>query len=421
MRRGEWRIAMLRTLSLGFVCLMLDFSVSPAHAELQAEQAVKYRSPYLLALSADGARLYVADRTAASVVVVDAAARQITQEIHLESEPGGLVLSPDDRWLYVAERTAGTVAVIDTTRGAVSHRIRVDQWPGALALGAGRLYVASQARHRIRIVDVTARNGANAATASTFDHADASVVGQVPVVREPSCLALTPDEKCLVATNLLPDGAATDPQLAAVVSIIDTSSLQHSTVVLPPGPQRFKASASVRTGRWAYVVHTLARFNLPITQLERGWVNTYALSIIEIAARRRVATLLLDDLTQGAASPFAVVISRDGRRLWISHAGTHEVSLVDIGKVHALLAGKIPEEVAAMRDAGQPNIWLRIQRDPAAVAELENDLTALHIAGAIRRVSSGGNGPRGLALSADDQTLYVANYYAGTVGVLERG
>ena len=41
-------------------------------------------------------------------------------------------------------------------------------------------------------------------------------------------------------------------------------------------------------GKWAYVVHTVGRFILPITQLERGWVHTYAFSIIDIAAGSRV-------------------------------------------------------------------------------------------------------------------------------------
>ena len=171
MRRRAREAAVLRTLSLGFVCLVLCCSVSQAHAEV--ERSATYRSPYLLALSADGARLYVADRTTASIVVADTAAQRITQEIRLDSEPAGLVLSPDDRWLYVSERTAGTVAVIDTTRAAVSHRIQADQWPGALALGPGRLYVASQARHRVRIVDLTERNESNASAPATFDHADA--------------------------------------------------------------------------------------------------------------------------------------------------------------------------------------------------------------------------------------------------------
>jgi len=43
----------------------------------------------------------------------------------------------------------------------------------------------------------------------------------------------------------------------------------------------------------------------------------------------------------------------------------------------------------------------------------------LYLAGAIRRVPTGGNGPRGLALSPDGQRLFAANYYSGTVAVLD--
>jgi len=74
-------------------------------------------------------------------------------------------------------------------------------------------------------------------------------------------------------------------------------------------------------GRWAYVVHTLGRFNLPITQLERGWVHTYALSILDLPAGKLRATLLLDDLGGGAADPWAVVARPTGATLWISPRG----------------------------------------------------------------------------------------------------
>jgi hypothetical protein len=153
--------------------------------------------------------------------------------------------------------------------------------------------------------------------------------------------------------------------------------------------------------------------------LDRGWVNTYALSILHVGEGQRVATLLLDDLTQGAANPFAVVCSPDRSRLWISHAGTHEVSLVDIGKVHGLLSGEVPDELAAVKDGIQPNIWVRIQQDASLIDWLENDLTALRVANAIRRVPSGGNGPRGLALARAAGELFVANYYEGSVAVLD--
>jgi hypothetical protein len=39
-------------------------------------------------------------------------------------------------------------------------------------------------------------------------------------------------------------------------------------------------------GRFAYVTHTLGRYQLPTTQLERGWMNTNALSIIDVGRRQ---------------------------------------------------------------------------------------------------------------------------------------
>ena len=50
---------------------------------------------------------------------------------------------------------------------------------------------------------------------------------------------------------------------------------------------------------------------------------------------------------------------------------------------------------------------------------MADDLSALPIAGLIRRITSGGNGPRGLALSPDGKRIYAANYFSGTIGVID--
>lgn len=380
-----------------------------SHFCIAAEPATPvWRSPYQLTVSPDGNRLYITDRTAGCVVVADAVTQQVVSEIPLQGEPCGLCLTPDGQTLYVAERVSGTVAIVDTATAKVTGRIAVDLWPFAVALApqSKRLYVGCTDSHCVCVVDLAAPEG--------------KILAKIKVVREPVSIAVTPDEKLVVVANLLPDGVGTDPKLAADVSILDTASLtQSATIKLPPGSTSVNGICVSPDGKWAYAVHTLGRFNLPITQLERGWVNTYSLSVIELATAKRIATVLLDDLTQGAASPFGVVCSRDGSCLWISHCGTHEVSFLNVAKLHELLAGKVSDDVAAMRDGSQSNVWLRIQQDPAAMAELENDLTALYIAGAVRRVASGGNGPRGIALSPDGQKLYVANYYAGSVGILD--
>ncbi len=243
---------------------------------------------------------------------------------------------------------------------------------------------------------------------------------EIPAVREPLYAALTPDERLTIVTNLLPYGALTDPTVGAVVTVIDNAKLSvASTVRLPPGTTALRGVAVNPNGKWAYAVHGLARFHLPITQLERGWVNTYALSIIDLSSLSRTATLLLDTLTQGAANPFEVACTPDGTTLYVTHAGVHELSVIDIRLVHQLLEGKVPESLANLQDGMQPNIWVRLQRDGAVVRELENDLTALYIAGALERIPTGGNSPRGLALLPNGSGVLVANYYSGSLALVD--
>ncbi len=380
--------------------------LAPGGRSAQEAGAI-YHSPIAVAVSPDGKTVYAADRTAGCIAVLNAADRSKRADIPLKGQPRGLCLSANGNTLYAAEHGHGTVAVIDTAKGTVTERITVGRWPVAVAIApkANRLYVANQDNHTVSAIDL--------------GQAPGKVIKNVSVVREPSCLAVTPDDQFVVVANLLPHGVSTDPALAAEVSIIDAGKLEQTAKVkLPPGSTPVPGVCVSPDGKWAYAVHGLGHFNLPMTQLERGWVNTYALSIIDIAQGKRLATVLLDDLSQGAADPNSIVCAKDGSRLWISHAGTHEISMVEIGKVHDLLEGKVSKELADLRDGSLPNIWVRIQKDRKLIGELAYDLTALYIAGTIKRAPAGGNNPRGLALAPDGQTLYVANYFSGTVSAL---
>ena len=371
-----------------------------------AAPAAEYRSPLAVAVSSDGKMLYVSDKTALCVAVLDAATGSKIREVPIVGEPHGLALSADGKTLYVAQRKANSIALVDTARGTVTAQIPVGTWPVALALAENnnRLYCCNRGNDTVSVVDLAA----------------GKQIEQIAVVRDPAFAAITPDESRLVVTNFMPHGAGTDPELAAEVSILDTAAMQQvARVKLPPGSTMAGGAWIGPEGKWAYVVHVLGRFNLPITQLQRGWVHTYALSIIEIAAGTRLATVLLDDLTKGAADPWAVVGSADGRTLWISHRGVHEISTLDVGRLHQLLGGNVPQQIARRKDGTRDNIWVRIKNDKRQIAQLANDLTALYISGTIRRTPSGGQGPTGLALSPDGQKLYVANYYAGTLGVLD--
>lgn len=365
-----------------------------------------YRSPVAVAVSPDGRLLYASDKTANCIAVIDLAAGKPLREIRIPGEPHGLALSVDGRTLYVAERNAHAVAVVDTAAGKVARRIPVGFWPVAIAVAekSHRLYTCNRGDHTVSMVDLGA----------------GKELKRARVGREPDGLAITPDQSRLVVANMLPEGAGTDPTIAAEVTILDAASMEPTArPKLPPGSTVATGVATSPDGRWAYVVHTLGRFNLPISQLDHGWVHTYALTILDLSAGKIAATLLLDDLSAGAADPWAIVESPDGRRLWVSHSGVHEISTVEIGRVHDLLDGKVPDDLARLKDGMRDNIWVRISKDRAAIAQLANDLTALYLAGAIRRTPSGGKGPRGMALSPDGRRLYAANYFSGTIGVLD--
>ncbi len=382
------------------VCLALV-----ADSRKGVASAAEYRSPLALAVSPDGKTLYVSDKTAGCVAVLDAAAGKKVREVAIAGEPNGLALSADGKTLYVAQRKANSIAIVDTARGAVIGQIPVGTWPVALAVAENtkRLYCCNRGNHTVSVVDLAVGRQIN----------------QIAVVRDPASVAITADESRVVVANFMPRGAGTDSELASEISILDTAAMQQvARVKLPPGATMAGGTWIGPEGKWAYVVHILGRFSLPVTQLEQGWVHTYALSVIDVAAGTRLATVLLDDLTKGAADPWDVVGSADGKTLWISHRGVHEVSTLDIGRIHELLEGNVPPEIAARKDGRRDNIWVRIKHDKNEIAQLTNDLTALYISRTIRRAPSGGKGPTGLALSPDGEKLYVANYYGGTVGVL---
>jgi mono/diheme cytochrome c family protein len=154
-------------------------------------------------------------------------------------------------------------------------------------------------------------------------------------------------------------------------------------------------------GRFAYATHVLGHYQVPTTQLDRGWMCTNALSVIDLQGRARVNTVLLDDVDLGAANPWGVGVSPDGKVLAVAHAGSHEVSLVDRAGLHDRLARAAAGEKVS---------------DASATAEdVPSDLGFL--VGLRRRVKLSGRGPRGLAFAG--ARLCVAECYSDSLGIVE--
>ena len=124
-------------------------------------------------------------------------------------------------------------------------------------------------------------------TACIIDLATGRERARLDAGRHPYFVTVTPDERMAVVGNLLPTGVAVDHKSASVVSLIDLDSNKKlADVALPDSSSNLRKVAVSPDGRWAYVAHTRGRTALPTTQLDRGWINTNALSIIDLADKK---------------------------------------------------------------------------------------------------------------------------------------
>ena len=401
----------------GWLCALLCVVVAAAEGAARPT----YRSPYAAVVAPDGKLAYVSDRTAGAIVTLDPAKGTKVAEWRLTGEPAGLVLSPDGKTLYVALYRARAVAVVTTADGKEAKRISVGHRPEGLALAPklGRLFVCNTASDTVSVIDVKTM---------------AALPQQLAMVREPTFAAVTPDESRLVVANALALGPATESSTSATVNIVDAKALKVVAAVrLPGGSTNVRGVAISPDGKWAYLVHSVSRFQVPTTQLERGWMNTSALSVVDVAKGEHFATVLLDSIDLGAADPYGLALSADGKDLWVSLGGTHEVARIEAARLVEMLSGKVPPQYAKPLGAANTNPWTAVKADSKARYSLVNDLMAMYFADLIHRFPVSGKriyfpddkdvaaskGPRCIALSPDGKTLLVPNYYGGTVSVLD--
>lgn len=354
-----------------------------------AARAEGYLSPVALAAAQDGKTLYVAEATANKVAVFDAAAGKVARQIELPAAPGGVALSADGATLYVAAGDrAGWILIVNAADGKVTGKIATGHTPlsPVISPDGKTLYVCNQYDNKIAAIDLATKKE----------------LGKIAVVREPVAAAITSDGALLLVANHLPTGPATADVVAAAISVIDLKTRKAAaTIELPNGSTGVRGLCLSPDGKFAYVVHTLGRYQLPTTQLERGWMNTNALSIIDVAGKKLYNTVLLDDVDLGSANPWGVACTADGKQICVTIAGTHELSVIDRAALHERLA-----KVAA----GE-----RVNEVSASPADVPNDLSFL--VGLRQRIKLGGTGPRGLVVAGGK--AYAAEYFSDSLAVVD--
>lgn len=382
---------LMKTLTLPFnLCLLLMLLPQPD------ARTADLLSPTALAASPDGKTLYVACATAGRVAVFDTGTRKITRTIVVPDSPQGLALSRDGTTLYVTcAAQESTVCVVDTAKAKVTAKIPTghNTLAPVISPDGNTLFVCNRFNNEVAFIDVTSRK----------------VVKRVPVPREPIAADITPDGKFLFVANHLHAGRADVDIVASSISVIDVAADKVcKDIPLPNGSTLVREVKISPDGKHSVVAHQLSRFHLPTTQLERGWVNTSAASLIDVAAQQIINTVLLDNIDAGAANPWAVAWSADGSRFCVTHAGTHELSVVDFPALLAKLSK------LAAPDAGSKVDYTAASR---TAADVPNDLSFLVGLRQRIKLATTDRGPRAVAMAGS--RAWLANYFSDSLAFID--
>lgn len=366
-------------------------------------ESKRYIGPWDLVPSADGSRLFVVCLDGQQVLVVDTAKGAVLRVMQCRAAPTGAALSPDGKTLFVTCGQAdGTVEFLDADSGKVLASVPAGHTPTGPSVSPDgkRLYVCNRFNTNVSVIDVAARKE----------------VARVPVVREPVASAITPDGKLLLVTNHLPLDPSDSYDVACVVTLISTADHSTQNLRLLNGSTAARGICVSPDGKHAYVVHLLSRYQLPTTQLERGWMNTNALTVIDVGSRKLVNTVLLDEVDLGAASPWDVACTADGSSICVTHASTHEVSVINAEALMKKLQGAPGVEAAV---TGQYGAIVAPPNDLAFLVDIRKRIKVQGRGpwGWLGADRAEANGPRGLAVVG--AKAFAAAYFSDKLAVVD--
>lgn len=308
-----------------------------------------------IAVSPDGAMVAAVNPDSDSITLMDAVTLEVIEEVPVGDDPRTLSFTPDSRALLVANQSSANVAILDVARPRRIVQIPVGSMPYGVVTDGQHAFIAEFALGNLAVIDLS----------------DNSVVKRLPVGPFPAGLALlpwAPDDVGDVQGGLLLvahffNGQVTVVDLAtlSVVARASTGLGTNLSQFLVVGPETAKVYLPQTRSNSTNTALTFDTTVFPV-------VNVLDLNDFSLLTRDRIT---IDTADQPANSPFAAALSPDESRLFVVHAGSDNVSVID-------LAG----------NQGLGNIDV-------------------------------GANPRGIAITPDGSTLLVNNVLDGTVSVID--
>ena len=358
-------------------CHVLSKQNSPIGRFLQRD----YLSPLDIAVTDDGEWLYATAEDSDVLLAVDLREKRVASTIPVGSRPHSVVVTGDRKTAYVSNRWSNSVSIVDLTAGEVTGELPVGTGPSGLALtpDGSTLYVANTVSNDISLLDLTTGRERKRMSAGNAPYA----------------MSLARDGEAVYVTNRLSSQLAFREPPVAELTVVDAGSERVEERLAFQSAHLVEGIDFTPGGDWAVVTLVRPKNLIPATQIGRGWMLTFGLGIVDRTQDRKIIQLPLDDVNGFYADPYDVVVTPDGQRAFVSHAGADVVSVVNLGSLRELLDGTPADSLA-------------VYANHLGVSDRYVE----------KRIATGAN-PKGLALSPDGRRLYVAERLDDRISVID--
>lgn len=399
------RIKFKHLLFLSLTFLVLCFSTD---AQMIADA---YLSPEHLYHDKSTNQIYIGLATYPGVAVYDMNKDKISRIIPMPSPVTGVIVDEKKQMLYAgAKGGKAELYVYDIGKGKAGKNISTGHGPSGMVISDEKdlLYVANRFSNDVSVIDLK-------------NHKE---IKRIEVDREPVSVTLSPDGSVLAVANLLPSQSAMQTYISSTVSLIDAVNFHKiENVALPNGAYALKDILFSNDGNYIYVTHLTGRYNVLTNQIEKGWINTNSLSIIDAKTQELYTTVLLDDIYKGAANPCGLNLSEDGKKLFVAVSGTDELFVIDRLGMHKRIEstkGRLHTSQTTIPLSGKGNgIQLfenssKLEPIHVLFEQIPNELSFL--APVRLRIKLEGNGPAYMV--SKNNSVYITSYFSDGIDVV---
>lgn len=299
---------------------------------------------------------------------------KLVRSYPIDETPTGIVVNDDKAYITTFE-SVGHLQIMDLNNGNINAKIRVESGAANPTFDSSFnfVYVANQFSNTVSEVNIKSNK----------------VERTVKVLREPKSIVFSQDGRFMFVANYLPQQRADLDYVASCVSVVDTKSFNKvKDIQLANGSNALRDMSLTPDGKYLYVIHNLGRFTVPTSQLQQGWMNTSAFSVIDVNKQEFMGAILVDEPERGAAGVWS--IESDDKHVYVAHSGTHDISIIE----HAAMINKF-------------------EKYPDK-SKLDYDLNFLY--GIRERINLVGNGPREMLLN--DGKLIIPTYFSDTLNIV---